>query len=65
MGTPHRQATIEHAEKQQASAASGPGDKTIAEDEERFGKGAITQAYLWPRMGKWYKENDVIVSETG
>ncbi|KAF8610675.1 pyruvate decarboxylase [Ceratobasidium sp. AG-I] len=65
VGTPHRQATTEHAEKQQASAASGPSDEAVAEHEEKFGKGAITQAYLWPRMGKWYKENDVIVSETG
>lgn len=65
MGTSHKQANEKHAEKQQARAAEGPSAETIAENEAKFGKGAITQAYLWPRMGKWYKENDVIISETG
>jgi TPP-dependent 2-oxoacid decarboxylase len=36
-----------------------------AANAQKFGKDAITQAYLWPRMGKWYRENDIIVSETG
>lgn len=65
LGTSHKQATEKHAEKQQACAAAGPSAELIAENEAKFGKGAITQAYLWARMGKWYKENDVIISETG
>ncbi|CAE7068050.1 unnamed protein product [Rhizoctonia solani] len=50
---------------QQAQAAEGPIKEVATEDAQKFGKDAITQAYLWPRMGKWYRENDVIVSETG
>jgi len=65
LGTPHKQANVKHAETQQAIAAEGPTDETASADDAKFGKGAITQAYLWPRMGKWYRENDVIVSETG
>jgi pyruvate decarboxylase len=25
----------------------------------------ITHAYLWPRMGQWFQEKDVIITETG
>ena len=25
----------------------------------------ITHAYLWPRVGKFFKSNDIIVAETG
>lgn len=65
LGTPGKQANLKHAEAQQATAAAGPTGEVASIDEAKFGKGAITQAYLWPRMGKWYRENDVIVSETG
>ncbi|KAG9123719.1 hypothetical protein FRC07_014176 [Ceratobasidium sp. 392] len=65
LGTPCKQANLKHAEAQQATAATGPTDEVASSDEAQFGKGAITQAYLWPRMGKWYRENDIIVSETG
>ncbi|KAF2195956.1 pyruvate decarboxylase [Delitschia confertaspora ATCC 74209] len=25
----------------------------------------ITQAWLWPRLGQWLKENDIVITETG
>ncbi|KAG8706123.1 Pyruvate decarboxylase 1 [Ceratobasidium sp. 395] len=65
LGTPCKRANLKDAEEQQATAAAGPTSEVASSDEAKFGKGAITQAYLWPRMGKWYRENDVIVSETG
>lgn len=27
--------------------------------------GIITQSYFWPRVGRFFKRNDVIVAETG
>ncbi|QRV88375.1 pyruvate decarboxylase [Ceratobasidium sp. AG-Ba] len=65
VGTPHRQASLKDADTQQLVAATGPPHEIIKVNNTKFGEGAITQAYLWPRMGKWYRENDVIVSETG
>jgi TPP-dependent 2-oxoacid decarboxylase len=64
-GTTLKQENLKLAEEQQTQAAEGPIKEVAAEDAQKFGKEAITQAYLWPRMGKWYRENDVIVSETG
>ncbi|KAF8682453.1 hypothetical protein RHS04_02581 [Rhizoctonia solani] len=64
-GTTRKQENLKLAEEQQAQAAEGPIKEVETEDAQRFGKGAITQAYLWARMGKWYRENDIIVSETG
>jgi len=34
-------------------------------DEAKFGKGVITQRYLWPRMQKFFQEGDVILAESG
>ncbi|KAL7408983.1 pyruvate decarboxylase [Mrakia frigida] len=34
-------------------------------DEAKFGKGVITQKYLWPRMQHFFQEWDVILAETG
>ena len=34
-------------------------------DEAKFGKGVITQRYLWPRMQKFFEEGDVILAESG
>ncbi|KAL7409361.1 thiamine diphosphate-binding protein [Mrakia frigida] len=34
-------------------------------DEAKFGKGIITQKYLWPRMQHFFKEWDVILADTG
>lgn len=65
VGTTHKQENLKLAEEQQAQAAEGPIKEVETENSQKFGKDAITQAYLWPRMGKWYRENDVIVSETG
>ncbi|QRV86347.1 pyruvate decarboxylase [Ceratobasidium sp. AG-Ba] len=65
LGTPRKQAALKDAEEQQATAATGPPHEVASADDAKFGKGAITQAYLWPRMGKWYSQGDVIVSETG
>lgn len=65
VGTAHKQENEKQAVEQKAQAAEGPIKEVAASDAQRFGKDAITQAYLWSRMGKWYRENDVIVSETG
>ncbi|CAE6412945.1 unnamed protein product [Rhizoctonia solani] len=64
-GTTRKQENLKLAEEQQAQAAEGPVKEVATENAQKFGKEAITQAYLWPRMGKWYRENDIIVSETG
>jgi len=34
-------------------------DGTVGKDDE------ITHAYLWPRIGQWLRERDVVISETG
>lgn len=40
--------------------------KTESKEEERdASSGVITQAYFWPRVGGYLRENDIVVTETG
>jgi len=64
-GSPIKQLTEKDAIKQKADAAELPEESEVKDEAEKWGKDAITQSYLWPRMSKWWKENDIIVSETG
>jgi len=64
-GTPGKQHNEKQAARERAGTLEQPGDHVVQQEEEKFGEGAITQSYLWPTMGNWYKEGDVIVSETG
>lgn len=36
-----------------------PGDRDLEADP------TITHKYLWPRLGQWLQENDIVVTETG
>jgi len=38
---------------------------TIPRRERESGSQEITHAYLWPRVGQWLKDNDVVITETG
>lgn len=62
--TPARQ-NLEKAEEQRADAVTVPDDKEQAEEDAKWGKEAITQKYLWPTMSSFFRDNDVIVAETG
>ncbi len=47
-----------------------PGPKSgrneISSDEQDMSKDqTITQAWFWPRMGQWLKEDDIVITETG
>lgn len=37
----------------------------IPESEKVSGNQAITHAWLWPIVGQWLRENDVVITETG
>jgi len=46
------------------SAVSGPKMvNKVAENEDR--SDTITQAWIWPRVGEFLKENDIVITETG
>lgn len=62
--TPARQ-NLEKAEEQRVDAVTVPDDKEQAEEDAKWGKEAITQKYLWPTMSSFFRDNDVIVAETG
>lgn len=63
-GTAAANAAEDQSEKQRKAAVDTPSAEEEA-DEKKFGKGVITQAYIWPRMAKFFKEWDVILAETG
>jgi pyruvate decarboxylase len=66
-GTATANKAEDDAEQQRKEATVVPTaeDEEDAEDEKKFGKGTITQRYIWPRMSKFFKEYDVILAETG
>ncbi|KDQ21760.1 hypothetical protein BOTBODRAFT_50327 [Botryobasidium botryosum FD-172 SS1] len=64
-GTPAKQTTEKRAARERAQTLEHPEDHVIQQEEAKFGEGVISQSYLWPTMGRWYKEGDVIISETG
>ena len=39
----------------------------IPKSEQNVGQGSdiITQAWFWPRVGQWLRENDIVITETG
>lgn len=37
----------------------------IPESEKSAGSKVITHAWLWPTVGQWLKENDIVITETG
>jgi pyruvate decarboxylase len=43
-----------------------PGPKMANKVKENFDKSeTITQAWFWPRVGEFLKENDIVITETG
>ena len=43
-----------------------PGPKVVnAVKENRDKSETITQAWIWPKVGEFLKENDVVITETG
>jgi len=43
-----------------------PGPKTVNQNKEsKDVSDTITQAWLWPRVGYFLKENDIVITETG
>ncbi|RHZ43750.1 alpha-keto acid decarboxylase family protein [Aspergillus thermomutatus] len=37
----------------------------VPDDEPKSGNQAITHRWLWPKVGQWLKENDIVITETG
>lgn len=54
----------QHADSQRKQAVVVP-DAPSSDEAEKWGKDAITQEFLWPRMAHFFREWDVIVAETG
>jgi pyruvate decarboxylase len=46
------------------SAISGPRIKNEVKENEDS-SATITQAWFWPRVGQFLKENDIVITETG
>src|SRR5271170_2212926 len=43
-----------------------PGPKmTNKVKENQYGSETVTQAWFWPRVGEFLKENDTVITETG
>ena len=42
-----------------------PSNMIAHEDQGMANKEAITHAWLWPRVGQWLQENDIVITETG
>lgn len=47
------------------SIEKGPKPTNTIPAEEKDSDGAITHAWLWPRLGQWLQPEDVIITETG
>lgn len=46
------------------SAIPGPKmENKVSENEDK--SDTITQAWIWPRVGEFLKENDIVITETG
>ena len=46
------------------SAVPGPKIENKVEENEDS-SGTITQAWFWPKVGQFLKENDIVITETG
>jgi pyruvate decarboxylase len=38
---------------------------TVPEAEQHSSDSSITHAWLWPTVGQWLRENDIVITETG
>ena len=58
---------IDQMDLKQLSLTPGPRPANLIRksQEDLSGGEAITQSYLWPRLGQWLRKNDIVVTETG
>jgi pyruvate decarboxylase len=55
---------INQVDLKQLSAVAGP-KMTNKVKENEDSSSTITQAWFWPRVGQFLKENDIVITETG
>ena len=55
---------IDRIEKNQLTLVKGPVVKNEV-DENLDSSPTITQAWFWPRVGEYLREDDIVVTETG
>jgi pyruvate decarboxylase len=55
---------IQQVDLKQLSAVPGPKMENKVE-ENKDNSETITQAWIWPRVGQFLKENDIVITETG
>lgn len=58
------QKVIERVDKSQLKLVKGPEVKNEV-NENLDASPTITQAWFWPRVGEYLKEEDIVVTETG
>jgi pyruvate decarboxylase len=55
---------INQVDLSKLSAVAGPKmENKVSENEDK--SDTITQAWIWPRVGQFLKENDIVITETG
>src|SRR5438105_9068730 len=55
---------IEEIDPSKLSAVPGPKpENKVAENQDS--SDTITQAWFWPKVGQFLKENDIVITETG
>lgn len=64
-GSKRTQALTGQAEDQRKEAESVPDKVEQAAEDEKWGKDAITHQYLWPRVSKFFRNEDIILAEAG
>ncbi|MCJ1226353.1 Pyruvate decarboxylase 1 [Toensbergia leucococca] len=42
-----------------------PNNEIAKEDQDMSEDNQITHAWLWPRVGQWLQQNDIVITETG
>ncbi|EFE40758.1 pyruvate decarboxylase, putative [Trichophyton verrucosum HKI 0517] len=42
-----------------------PKQENVPEESPQFPAPAITHSWLWPNVGNWLQENDIVITETG
>ena len=55
---------IQQVELKTLSAVPGPKMENKVKENEDDSE-IITQAWIWPRVGQFLKENDIVITETG
>lgn len=58
---------IDRMDLSKISVESHPTPGNVIEPAERdmSKEQVITQAWIWPRVGQWLRENDIVITETG